>query len=194
MVSNTVYTDYFMYAIGPISILYLAYEMKGFSIIENKKLVAAVIFMLFSIVFWAFFEQSGGSLSDFAAEVLSTKQADWVKERTASGSKVLLVADGHYDASALIEADVALAFGAGHNVHLDSANLILVSQDPQVIPKLLKLSKVSQSRARWNLIFGLVISVALMAAGFLNYPAPAIALVGLLASWLLLRRVVRLHK
>ena len=33
MVSNTVYTDYFMYAIGPISILYLAYEMKGFSII-----------------------------------------------------------------------------------------------------------------------------------------------------------------
>ena len=133
-------------------------------------------------------------LSDFAAEVLSTKQADWVKERTASGSKVLLVADGHYDASALVEADVALAFGAGHDVHLDSANLIMVSQDPQVVPKLLKLSKVSQSRARWNLILGLLISVALMAAGFMNFPAPAIALVGLLISWLLLRRVVRLHK
>ncbi|WP_298140433.1 peptide MFS transporter [Flavobacterium sp.] len=73
MVSNTVYTDYFMYAIGPISILYLAYEMKGFSITENKKLVAAVIFMLFSIIFWAFFEQSGGSLSDFAAENLNKK-------------------------------------------------------------------------------------------------------------------------
>ncbi len=42
--------------------------MKGFSIVENKKLVAALIFILFSIVFWAFFEQSGGSLSLFAAE------------------------------------------------------------------------------------------------------------------------------
>lgn len=73
MVSNTVYTDYFMYAIGPISILYLVYEMRGFSITENKKLIAAVIFMLFSIVFWAFFEQSGGSLSDFAAENLNKK-------------------------------------------------------------------------------------------------------------------------
>ena len=71
MVSNTEYTDYFMYTIGPFSLLYLAYEMRGFSIAENKKLIAAVIFMLFSIVFWAFFEQSGGSLSDFAAENLN---------------------------------------------------------------------------------------------------------------------------
>ncbi|MEK8179396.1 peptide MFS transporter [Flavobacterium buctense] len=71
MVSNTQYTDYFMYAIGPISILYLLYEMKGFSVAENKKLIAALIFMLFSIVFWAFFEQSGGSLSAFAADNLN---------------------------------------------------------------------------------------------------------------------------
>lgn len=71
MVSNTVYTDYFMYTIGPFSLLYLAYEMRDFSIAENKKLIAAVIFMLFSVVFWAFFEQSGGSLSDFAAENLN---------------------------------------------------------------------------------------------------------------------------
>lgn len=72
MVSNTEYTDYFMYTIGPFSLLYLAYEMRGFSIAENKKLIAAVIFMLFSVVFWAFFEQSGGSLSDFAAENLNS--------------------------------------------------------------------------------------------------------------------------
>ncbi|MBC7524537.1 MAG: peptide MFS transporter [Flavobacterium sp.] len=71
MVSNTVYTDYFMYLIGPISLLYLAYEMKGFTISQNKKLVAAVIFMLFSVVFWAFFEQSGGSLSAFAVNNLN---------------------------------------------------------------------------------------------------------------------------
>jgi POT family proton-dependent oligopeptide transporter len=71
MVSNTVYTDYFMYVIGPASILYLLYEMRSFTLSQNKKLIAAVIFMLFSIIFWAFFEQSGGSLSAFAVSNLN---------------------------------------------------------------------------------------------------------------------------
>ncbi|WP_396198431.1 peptide MFS transporter [Flavobacterium sp.] len=75
MVGNTVYTDYFMYAIGPISILYLLYEMRNFSLVENKKLFAALVFILFSIVFWAFFEQSGGSLSLFAANNLNNTVA-----------------------------------------------------------------------------------------------------------------------
>lgn len=70
MVANTVYTDYFMMIIGPVSILYLFYEMRNFSVVENKKLFAALIFILFSIFFWAFFEQSGGSLSLFAANNL----------------------------------------------------------------------------------------------------------------------------
>jgi POT family proton-dependent oligopeptide transporter len=71
MVSNTVYTDYFMYFIGPASLLYLLYEMRSFTVSQNKKLIAAVIFMLFSVVFWAFFEQSGGSLSAFAISNLN---------------------------------------------------------------------------------------------------------------------------
>ena len=71
MVENTEYTKWFMIFIGPISILYLIYEMRNFNVSENKKLVAAVVFMLFSIVFWAFFEQSGGSLSLFAANNLN---------------------------------------------------------------------------------------------------------------------------
>lgn len=75
MVGNTVYTNYFMYAIGPISILYLLYEMRNFSLVENKKLIAALVFILFSIVFWAFFEQSGGSLSLFAANNLNNTVA-----------------------------------------------------------------------------------------------------------------------
>lgn len=70
MVSNPEYTDYFMYTIGPITLLYLAYEMRNFSINENKKLIAAMVFIIFSILFWAFFEQSGGSLSLFAANNL----------------------------------------------------------------------------------------------------------------------------
>ena len=71
MVSNPEYTDYFMYTIGPITLLYLVYEMRNFSIQENKKLIAAMVFIVFSIFFWAFFEQSGGSLSLFAANNLN---------------------------------------------------------------------------------------------------------------------------
>lgn len=70
MVANTVYTDYFMMIIGPASVLYLFYEMRSFSASENKKLLAALVFIIFSIFFWAFFEQSGGSLSLFAAHNL----------------------------------------------------------------------------------------------------------------------------
>lgn len=70
MVSNTVYTDYFMYFIGPFSLLYLGYEMYQLSWKENSKLLAALVFIVFSVVFWAIFEQAGGSLSLYAAEHL----------------------------------------------------------------------------------------------------------------------------
>jgi POT family proton-dependent oligopeptide transporter len=71
MVENTEYTKWFMIFIGPASLIYLFIEMRNFSFSENKKLFAAIIFMFFSIVFWAFFEQSGGSLSLFAANNLN---------------------------------------------------------------------------------------------------------------------------
>lgn len=66
MVQNTNYTDIFMYTIGPATLVYLFFEMRGLTPAENKKMVAALVFIIFSIVFWAFFEQSGGSLSLFA--------------------------------------------------------------------------------------------------------------------------------
>jgi proton-dependent oligopeptide transporter, POT family len=72
MVSKTEYTDIFMYTIGPLALLYLFFEMRNFTQKENKKLIAALIFIFASIVFWAFFEQSGGSLSLFSANNLST--------------------------------------------------------------------------------------------------------------------------
>ncbi len=70
MVAKTAYTDLFMYIIGPATLIYLAYEMRGFSVSERKKLLAALVFIFFSIIFWAFFEQSGGSLSLFAEKNL----------------------------------------------------------------------------------------------------------------------------
>ncbi|MEE1897778.1 peptide MFS transporter [Flavobacterium rakeshii] len=73
MVAKTEYTDWFMYIIGPCTLIYLIYEMTKHSWEESKKLIAALVFILFSIVFWAFFEQSGGSLSIFAAKNLNNE-------------------------------------------------------------------------------------------------------------------------
>jgi POT family proton-dependent oligopeptide transporter len=71
MVSKPEYTDYFMYTVGPLTLIYLFYEMSLVEKIERNKLFAALIFIVFSIVFWGIYEQSGGSLSIFAAHNLN---------------------------------------------------------------------------------------------------------------------------
>lgn len=71
MVSQTEYTDMFMYIVGPLTLLYLFYEMTKVTAADRKKLWAALIFILFSIIFWGIYEQSGGSLSIFAAKNLN---------------------------------------------------------------------------------------------------------------------------
>jgi POT family proton-dependent oligopeptide transporter len=73
MIKNTHYTDYFMYTIGPLAIIYFLYEaIKEKEKRVFKKLIAAFIFIVFSIIFWAFFEQAGGSLALFAKDNLHT--------------------------------------------------------------------------------------------------------------------------
>ncbi|GGG61413.1 peptide MFS transporter [Epilithonimonas arachidiradicis] len=71
MVSVPQYTDYFMWTVGPLTLLYLFYEMTKVNSAERKKLWAALIFIIFSILFWGIYEQSGGSLSIFAAKNLN---------------------------------------------------------------------------------------------------------------------------
>ncbi len=66
LVKNSEYTDYFMYTVGPLALIYILWEMRRFNKIERDKLFAALVFIIFSIFFWAFFEQAGGSLSLFA--------------------------------------------------------------------------------------------------------------------------------
>lgn len=74
LVSNPDYTDLFMYIVGPLALLYFIIEMIiNYSWEENKRILAALIFIVFSIFFWAFFEQSGGSLSFFAADNLNDR-------------------------------------------------------------------------------------------------------------------------
>lgn len=73
MVKNTEYTDYFMYTIGIIAILYFIFEaIKLKEINLQKKLIAAFLFIFFYFLFNAIYEQSGGSLSLFAKDNLDT--------------------------------------------------------------------------------------------------------------------------
>ncbi len=71
LVSNPQYTNMFMYIIGPMTLLYLIYEMTKLDKSSRNKLLASLVFVFFSIIFWAFYEQSGGSLSIFAERNLS---------------------------------------------------------------------------------------------------------------------------
>jgi proton-dependent oligopeptide transporter, POT family len=73
MVAKTQYTDWFMSIIGPATLVYLFIEMRKYSREERNKLFAALFLIIFSIFFFAFFEQSGGSLSLFAAYNLDNK-------------------------------------------------------------------------------------------------------------------------
>lgn len=67
MIHNTSYTDLFMYVIGPIALLFFFYQLfKEKDKVVKQKLIAAMILILFSILFFAIFEQAGGSLALFA--------------------------------------------------------------------------------------------------------------------------------
>lgn len=72
MVQNTKFTDYFMYTIAPLSVIYFLYET--YKVKDRKfqlKLFAAFIFIFFYFLFNAIYEQSGGSLALFAEKNLS---------------------------------------------------------------------------------------------------------------------------
>ncbi len=72
MVDNTEYTNYFMIIVGPAALLYLFYEMTKLNKSERKKIFAALIFIVFSILFFGIYEQAGGSLSIFASKNLNS--------------------------------------------------------------------------------------------------------------------------
>jgi POT family proton-dependent oligopeptide transporter len=73
LISNSDYTKAFMFIVGPAAVCFIIYEMMRSTRDEVKKLMAAMIFIVFSIFFWAFFEQSGGSLALFARNHMSDK-------------------------------------------------------------------------------------------------------------------------
>ena len=89
----------------------------------------------------------------FFAEVLPEDKDKKVQDLQDQGNLVAMVGDGVNDAPALTRADVGIAIGSGTDVAVESADIILVQNNPLDIVKLLKLSKASYSKMVQNLFW-----------------------------------------
>lgn len=87
------------------------------------------------------------------ARVLPDQKADKVKFFQKQGQRVAFVGDGINDAPALVQADVGIAIGAGTNVAIESAGIILVRDDPRDIPKVIVLSRATYAKMVQNLFW-----------------------------------------
>lgn len=90
-------------------------------------------------------------IEEYFAEVLPEHKAETVKRLQADGSKVAMVGDGVNDAPALTQADIGIAIGAGTDVAIESAGIVLAGSDPRGVAKIVKLSKATYRKMVQNL-------------------------------------------
>ncbi len=119
-------------------------------------------------------------IDEYHAEVLPENKSQVVEKLQADGSKVAFVGDGVNDAPALTKADVGIAIGAGTDVAIESAGIVLASSNPQGVAKIINLSKATYRKMQQNLVWATgynVIAIPLAAgalAGFGFVLSPAV--------------------
>jgi Cu2+-exporting ATPase len=125
-------------------------------------------------------------ITSVLADVLPGQKAAKVKELQATGKKVGMVGDGVNDAPALTQANVGFAIGAGTDVAMDSADVVLMKSDPYDIVGAIELSRATLRKMHQNLYWAVGYNVIAfpLAAGVL-YPftlSPEIAALSMSGS------------